>query len=739
MRRAWVGQQLWGGAAGIARRLGDAWATTDRLLTRLAVVVGLVTGLWAIGFSWLIDSVRDLYYHHGGQALATHGLFHWLLPLLPMSGALLVGMITWRFAPEAEGHGVPEVMDAMARRGGRIRPRIAGAKAVASALTIGSGGSAGTEGPIIQIGAAIGSGIGQWLRLGLPELRVLIGCGAAAGIAAIFRAPIAGVLFAVEVLLRDVSLRSFVPIIMSAVVSSTVTLAVRGGNSPLFPVPHEFLTATPVYRFSLAEVANYAVLGVCCGFVAWIFVKWLYAAEDLFRKLPIHRVWRPVIGAALLGVLAAGSDALTNRDLPRRPSLTAPAATVPATKGAHQPAIMGNGYPLIGQTLEPLAYGPGASSAGPTWTPPVLLILLAAKILATGLTLGSGGSGGVFAPSLFIGATTGGTFGLLVQATGWFPDVTPGAYALVGMAAVVAASIHAPLTATLMLFELTGDYEVIVPIMLAGILGLGVARRLEPASIYTLKLLRRGVDLHRGQDVSLLRHVKVRDVMRPATVTIAPGAGVLEVVSKFVAHPGVSLFVTGADGRLLGVISGPESRCVLADVSTFQDVLIARDLMRETGYPAAGPDDTLADVLKRLAAYRGEVPVLDGGRLVGVIWPEDVIAQYNAELFRRDMAAGMAAALSPGSRSEPLPAVENTSLAQIGVPPGFVGRSLGSLDIRSRYGVTVLLVQQARPIGPGTVNTVPTPAYQFGQDDILLVMGPKERLEQLARGDTRAA
>lgn len=718
--------ERWGTrGARFRRRAARLWEESDRLRIVLAVVIGLVTGLWAIGFSWLIDLVRTVYYEHGGEVLRARGLYLWLLPLLPMSGALVVGLITHFLAPEAEGHGVPEVMDAMARRGGRIRPRVAAAKAVASALTIGSGGSAGTEGPIIQIGAAIGSGLGQWLRLGVGDLRVLIGCGAAAGIASIFHAPIAGVLFAVEVLLRDVSLRSFLPIILSSVASSTVTHAVRGERGPLFPVPREFFTARSVYTFSLAETLNYAVLGAVCGLVALAFVKLLYLSEDLFRRLPVHRILRPVAGAALLGLVVLASGFLTGGRVP---------AAAGSAGAAAQPPVMGNGYPVVGASLQPGAYEQRDAGA-PGWTVSALLVLLVAKIAATALTLGSGGSGGVFAPSLFIGATSGGAFGLLLRATGWFPGLSPGAYALVGMAAVVAASIHAPLTAALMLFELTGNYEVIIPILLAGVTGLAVARRLESASIYTLKLLRRGVDLHRGQDISLLKHVPVREVMRRDPVTLAPEAGLTDVIARFVAHPGASLFVVDERGRLRGVIADSDIRAMMPDASTHASLVIAADMMRERGYPCVAPDDSLADVLRRMGRYRGELPVVEHGRLAGAIWPEDVIERYNAELFKRDMAASMAASmaatLSQQAPAAPVPALENTSIAEVPVPPAFIGRSLGSLEVRQRYQATILLVKQAA--GGGVVNAVPSANYIFRPGDVLLVMGPDEQLRRLAR------
>ncbi len=598
------------------RAISKAWTHPDRLLTTLAIIIGCVTGFGAVAFSRLVSFMEEFYYDDlGGQILPS---MPWLLLLLPMSGAILVGLITYFFAPEAEGHGVPEVMDAMIRKGGRIRPRVAGAKAVASALTIGSGGSAGTEGPIIQIGAAIGSGFGQWLRVSLADIRVLIGCGAASGIASIFNAPIAGVLFAVEVLLRDVSLRSFLPIIMSAVLSSTITQAI-GGNEPIFPIPTMLTgtTSSPIYVFTVQEFGNYAVLGLVCGLVAVAFMKALYLSEDLFRKLPVHRIIRPVIGAAMLALLALGVNALLDEPVSAPPS---PLATESATH--HPPPIMGNGYPIIRRTLEKEEYphaseevvGSATPAAGPPrhsadWTIGMLLVLLVAKVLATCFTLGSGGSGGVFAPSLFVGATTGGAFGLFVQQLGIFEGITPGAYALVGMAAVVAASIHAPLTATLMLFELTHDYKVIIPIMLAGVIGLAVSTRIDAASIYTLKLLRRGVRLSSG-DSRILQRIPVREIPRISAPLVSPLDPVDKLVNIMRTTTAHDFVVVDEKGRIVGMVLGDDLRTMLLEAEAMP-LLTVSDIVRHE-VPTVNLDETLDVVLNRFAGKpMHALPVVD--------------------------------------------------------------------------------------------------------------------------------
>lgn len=582
-----------GKLARFLRRLGGLLKRPDRLLTTVALLIGCITGLGAVGFSYLIEAVTHFYFRDVAGELARRDLQWVLLPLLPMSGALLVGLITYYLAPEAEGHGVPEVMDAMARKGGRIRPRVAGAKAVASALTIGSGGAAGTEGPIIQIGAAIGSGFGQFLRMSLADVRVLIGCGAAAGIASIFNAPIAGVLFAVEVLLREVALRSFVPIIIASVLSSVVTQSLRGHNEAIFPIPAQFtgVRAEPIYSFTVGEFFNYLILGLICGVVAVVFVKALYFSEDVFRKLPLHRIFRPVLGAAILGLVAVGSHAMWNERIPE--TERSEGVTAPTVHKVEPPAIMGNGYPIIKETLEPPAYvGDGR------WTIILLVALCVGKILATCLTLGSGGSGGVFAPSLFIGATAGGAFGLAVQQIPFFAHVSPGAYALVGMAAVVASSIHAPLTATLILFELTRDYKVIVPIMTAAVVGLAVAQWIEPASIYTLKLLRRGIRFGQG-DLRTLQRISVRDVARLSAPVVRVHEPVDRLVRMMRTTTANDFVVLDERGRVVGMVLGDDLRTILLE-SDVVPALTVSDVMRDD-QPTVHLDETLDSVLAKFA------------------------------------------------------------------------------------------------------------------------------------------
>ena len=398
--------------------------------------------------------------------------------IIPAIGGLIVGPLIYFFAREAKGHGVPEVMEAVALKGGRIRPVVAVVKSLASSITIGSGGSVGREGPIVQIGSALGSSLGQKLGLSDDRIRNLVACGAAGGIAATFNAPIAGVVFALEIILGEFSVRYFSSVVVSAVTASVIGRAVFG-DVPAFNIPFEYGIS------SIWEFAFYPILGVAAALVGVAFVRLLYWSEDVFEKWKAVPEWvQPMIGGLLLGGIALAYPSITGISWERMPQ------------------IYNVGYDVIESALaSQLTLG-------------VVLVLLVLKMVATSLTLGSGGSGGVFAPGLFMGAMFGVAFEITVSNI--FPGIAApaGAYALVGMGAVFAATAHAPLTAVLILFELTGDYQIMLPLMLTVVIATLVSQKLlKGESIYSLKLTRRGVHLQRGRDVDVLQGVLVNEVM----------------------------------------------------------------------------------------------------------------------------------------------------------------------------------------------------------------------------------
>ncbi len=559
------------------------------VLIILAVFVGLATSLGAVGFIYLIEYFNSIFFgltdEFLTETIGDRGFKFWL-PLIPMVGGLLVGPIVYKFAKEAKGHGVPEVMNSVARLGGIIRPRVAAAKTIASAICIGSGGSAGREGPIVQIGSAIGSTIGQMFRMSGDRVKILVGCGAAAGITSIFNAPIAGVIFSLEIILGDFAIKTFSPVLISSVVASVVTRSIMG-NHPAFEVPSYSLV-------SAWEIPLYIVMGILIGGYGVSFTRALDYLEDFFDDLKISPYIKPAIGGLLLGTVAM-----------------------------FYPQVLADGY----ETIKLVLYGEIGIA--------LLLVLIFLKMLATCLTLGSGNSGGIFAPSLFMGAVAGGAYGYLVSYL--FPGVTatPGAYALVGMAGMVAATTHAPMTAMLIIFEMTTDYRIILPLMLTVVISALVAGKLFEHSIYTIKLAKRGIDIRGGKDVNVLKSHEVREIMEEEFISIHPSTPLAEIFKK-IENSTESYFVVQDDnGILKGVISFQDLRSVLSQHS-LDYLVIAQDLLKEETDLIYFDDDLeKAYKLFNLKDIK-MIPVVneyESNKVIGVIRKESLIAYYNKQLI----------------------------------------------------------------------------------------------------------
>jgi len=580
------------------------------ILITTAIVIGAGTGLGAVFFIWLIESVHKVFFE--GSATLFGGTNRWLLILIPAVGGLIAGPVIAFFASEAKGHGVPEVMQAIALRGGRIRPRVVVAKIAASAVCIGSGGSAGREGPIVQVGAALGSTLGQMLKLSSNRIRNLVACGAAAGIAATFNAPIAGVVFAMEVILGELHMGDLGNVIISAVTASTIARVFLGDN-PAFIIPRYAMQ-------SPWEVFLYALLGVLAAFAAVAFIRMLYWFEDLFDEWEFPDALKPAIGGLLLGLLgfayplALGWSGMSSVDA---------ASGVPIT--ANIPHVFGAGFNVIEAAL--LGNAPFL----------LLFVLIFLKPLATSFTLGSGNSGGVFAPSLFAGAALGGAFGLLVDR--FFPGATAGsgAFATVGMAAVFAGAARAPFTAILIVFEMTNDYRLMVPLMAAVIFSMIIAEHIHKESIYTLKLTRRGIRLRRGRDVDVMENLTVAEVMRPAPEPIPWNVPLRMVPSLLDGVRMHGLPVIKEDGSLCGVITVQD----VEEAAEADEKNLALPVTKfcSQSLIVAYPDETLHRAIERMSHRDiGRLPVVDRNshsKLVGWISRADIIRAYERALTRR--------------------------------------------------------------------------------------------------------
>ena len=561
------------------------------IMAILAVIVGLAAGFGAVGFRHLINFFQTLAY--GGEndllELVVHLPWYYRVAI-PAIGGLIVGPLVYFFAREAKGHGVPEVMEAVALKGGVIRKRVVVVKSLASAISISTGGSVGREGPIVQIGSAIGSVLGQFMKVSADRMRTLVGCGAAAGIAATFNAPIAGSMFALEVILGDFGLATFSPIVISSVVATAISRAFLG-DIPAFIVPaYELVSAW--------ELPMYLMLGIFCAAVGVTFTKTLYRIEDIFDGIKFPEYLKGIIGGLMLGVASLIF-----------------------------PQILGVGYGAIDMALmQQVAW----------W---LLLVLVVVKILATSVTIGSGGSGGIFAPSLFLGAMAGGFFGFVVHQL--FPNITasPGAYSIVGMGAVVSATTHGPLAAILILFEMTGDYKIILPLMLACIIATVASGQFLRDSIYTLKLARRGVDIKEGKEVNVLKSMFVKDVMNTHVETM-PEALPLEQMTKIISKSKFNSFpVLNADNELSGILSFNDYNEAIFD-ENLKGIVVAGDLAT-TDLVTITMDENLWTALEKISSKDFAVlPVVSAkksNKLKGVISRRDIIGAYNKAVLKKSL------------------------------------------------------------------------------------------------------
>lgn len=602
------------GRVKVSRWLARVGFPKDWFLIPLAAAIGVLGGFVARGFEFLLEASTHFFFGRIGHSQFP-GSEWLLLILLPALGGLAVGMINRWLAHTEPGHGIPEVIESLARKHGELPGRMGVFKAITSSLTIGSGGSAGVEGPIIQIGSVLGSVVARALRVGHEHMHTLVGCGAAAGLAAIFNAPIAGVLFVLEVLLRDFSLKTFMPIVIASVIGTAVSQGLLGGEGghAIFAVPE----ALQLYHFSLIELVPYTVLAVLCGLVGVGFCKSLVLAEALFARLPLPWWLRPVVGGAVLGLVGAGFFALFGNVVPQY----------------HAPPFFGNGYRVILALFDPASYtGEHAADAVFNATFAVVVAMLVLKLVGTSLTIGSGGSGGIFAPSLFMGATLGGLVGMLVQATGFLPDMTPGAYALVGMAGMIAAVVHCPLTAFLLVFEITRNYTFILPVMLVAILATFVSQLMQRDGIYTLYLRRHGIRMGTLADMTLLRRVEVAAVPLVPAVLVEPNDGAQHLIDLAGDYAAQDFVVVDDQDRCVGMVVGDDVRTTLLQREAVP-LLIVAELMR-TDLPTVTREETLEMVLDKFSSHDvASLPVVDAnGTVKGLITRARLMQRYQALL-----------------------------------------------------------------------------------------------------------
>jgi CIC family chloride channel protein len=637
-----------------------------------ALLVGLLAGAGVWIFKWLIDFFNRAMFSWLGGALNPIG--KWTVALIPTIGGLLVGLLAYYFIRQERHHGVAGIMEAVALSGGRLRYNRMPYKAVGSALSIGSGASVGPEDPSVQIGANIGSFFGQKLGMSDERVRTLVAAGAAGGIAAGFNAPIAGVFFALEIILGEVSGPSFGVVILASVASCVFYQYVSGAQPAL---------SVPAYAFgSPLELPLYLVLGLISGLIAALYVWLLYLMQDAFNKLSIPRWIKPALAGLAVGIV-----------------------------GIWLPQIFGVGYETIENILN-----------GQTVAIGLLLALLVAKLILTPVSIGGGFLGGVFAPSLFMGAAMGGAFGVFVERI--FPglNIQPAAFAMVGMSAVLAGSVHAPLTAIILLFEMTNDYRIILPLMFAVTISLLLSRALQPESVYSLGLLRKGIRLDRGRDVDVLEGITVNEVMQREEEPLSESLPLLQAAQIMAQNRRHGLPVVDSSGRLVGILTLQDIDRNQSNDKAIKTVGEACTRLLLVAYP----DESIGKALRKMSARDlGRLPVVarsDTRQLLGMLHRSDVVRAYEIASTRR-------AALRHRTHQVRLDAIspEAVNVTEMVVEAGSACEGQTMRDIRWPEESLIASIRRGRKV------FIPHGETLLQAGDVLVVVGNEEAIQSVSR------
>lgn len=634
----------------------------------MALLVGVSSGFGAVAFQWLVRVAEVFFFHALPEWLWFLGGY--ALVVAPALGGLLVGLLIHLLSPESVGPGVAPVMEALTLRGGRIRPIVIAAKPLATALTIGSGGSGGRVGPIVQIGSAIGSGLSQLARLSDKRTKSLVAAGAAAGLAATFNAPLAGVMFAVEILLAKFELIQFTSLVVAPVIASLIGHAYLG-DAPTFPLT---ASAPP----NAWELPIYGLLGLCAAFIGVAFTRALYLVHDVFENLTFPPYLKPAVGGLVVGVV-----------------------------GLWVPQILGIGY----DSIEAVVFN--------RLTLASIVVFGLLKLVVTSMTIGSGGSAGIFGPSLFLGAMLGGVFGQLVQRVNPAVPVAP-SYALVGMAAAFGAASHAPITAILMLFEMTRDYNSILPLMLSTVISAVVARHLFPESIFTVEFSRQEIDVHAGKDLDLMSTIVVREAMTPMedTSTVAPNTPLAELARIFDETHHHGLVVIDQHGQLRGVVTLGDLERAQAQQQISGQV---KDI-HSTNVHTVFPDETLEQALRHFGVLDvGRVPVVDRGhpnQVLGVLRRGDIVRAYSHAYMDEQARLDYVNRARLERRTG-----ENTLELRLREHHPGVGKTLRELDLPP--GCLVVSIRRGAHI------LIPKGGTRFRAGDQVVVLAPDEEEEAL--------
>jgi CIC family chloride channel protein len=652
----------------------------EKRFLALVPVTGLVAGLSAVAVVRLLAAVQRWFWG-GGRDLLGHAaaMPWWGRVLAPAIGGALVGAIIFAARRSVRGSGAAAVIESVARKQGSLAIPDSLVRTGAALVTVGAGGSLGREGPMMRLGGAFGSYLGRRFGLSGHRVTILLGCGAAAGIAAAYNAPIGGAMFALEVLLGNFALESFGPIVVASAIGTVVARAFLSKFTAYAPPPHETLV-------SAWEIGHYLVMGLLIGLVSAAFIVILRASDRGFDRIRLTVWLKPVLGFTAVGVIAVWF-----------------------------PQVLGNGFDTVNLVLHeslPLT---------------LILLLPALKIAATALTRGSGGAGGVFTPTLFIGAVLGSAYGSWCQIV--FPGTTsgPGAYALVGMGAMVAGTTQVPLTAIMIIFELTGDYEILVPLMVACTMAIVASRLCHEASIYTEPLVERGIRIGGRMEELVMDSMQVRDIMRQGAMPVPDDEPLAGVMKRMLDEARKELFVVGRDDwRFRGTITLAELSEHFGKGEALK-TMRARDILYPD-VPILTLDDRLSEAMERWSKVsRDRLPVVDAAatrRFVGELSAGDIISLYSQEILHKEARLARFDRPREGGRPETT-FVELPSeyvVAQVTLPETFAPMTLRDLAARQRFGVNIIEIK--RPVEHGRERRIiPDPATDLRGGDALIVVG----------------
>lgn len=651
----------------------------------LAIIVGLLTGFAEVTLKLIIEFFTELFFSNNTTSENKFKDYTWVfLVILPSIGFIITQLLMQILSIKAKMHGVSQVIYSILLKHGLIKPIAPITEGITSAITIGTGGSVGPEGPAIYLGAGIGSLVSKIFRVNPKRMQILSAAGAGAGIAAVFNAPIAGALFAIEIILMDFHFNQFSVVVIATVFATFVSRSLLGDVASFSSVQYQLHNG---FEFLL-----FAVLGVFSGLVSYLFIKFLYWLEDFIKtKLRINKYLKALLGGILLGAI-----------------------------GLLLPEVLGVGYNVIDNFLK----------NNIIWY--IALILIFAKIFTTSLTLSSGGMGGIFAPTLVIGASLGSFFGYIFNYISPELAPQPEAYVILGMAGLLSGTIHAPITSIIMIFELTKNQDFILPAMITCVISIAISRRLIRESIYMQPLAKNNLLLPQMTELNILNSIPVKEVYTSNYLIISENENLKLIISKLLKQNISVLVVEDNFEQFIGLITMDQVREILLDQDVLGELLIAGDIaMRNC--PIIKESDTLKtawDVMNQ--SKLDYLPVADDEdtfKIVGIISRKDLDEFYNQEIKKFDMSMNLASSLTLSNAEAGIPIFGQYVLQEIEIPKSFLGKTIKELDIRNRFKVEIILIKSIDKRN-NTQVIIPTGNYKFKKNDRIVISGNQNEINK---------